>query len=355
MKHVHLIQFGVGNVGTTLIRQIMEQQASLARIGIGAIRYIGLFDMNTCLYSESCIQNETLKTIITREVPFDKLPFLQERPDDVLPLMKQMHGYLLENTIVVDVTTAGTMGPVLVNATELGCPIVLANKKPLSDNHALFNYLRTGRIRHETTVGAGLPVVRTLDDLLATGDEIITIQGCFSGTLGFLCSELEKGRLFSEIVIEAKSRGYTERDPREDLSGRDVARKALILARMTGAQLEMSDVEVESLYPDAMAQNSIDGFMQRLPELDTQYKERFAEAEKQHATLRYVATVKGKHCSVRLEQVPKASDIGALNGPENIVVFQTKRYDDNPLSIKGPGAGLEVTAAGLFADILSLV
>jgi homoserine dehydrogenase len=198
-------------------------------------------------------------------------------------------------------------------------------------------------------------VLFTLQDLLATHDRIKRITGCFSGTLGHICTGLQQGRGFSELVLEAKSRGYTEPDPRDDLSGRDVARKALIIAREIGRNIEMDQINVAGLLPDEFA-NLPDATtaLRRIWELDKPFAARAAAARAEGKALRYLAEITPDQVSVGLRAVPLQSAEGQLNGPDNILVYQTERYDEHPLVIRGPGAGAEVTAAGVFGDILKI-
>jgi homoserine dehydrogenase len=189
--------------------------------------------------------------------------------------------------------------------------------------------------------------------LLDSFDEIHGISGCFSGTLGYLTTALEKGRKYSEIVSEAKEKGYTEPDPRDDLGGVDVARKALILARSMGYTAELKDIKIEALYPHHLSELSIPEFMERLPEINELYAAKFWQAKQKGETLRYVATVNNKYLKVGLESVPQESQIGRLRGTDNIILFKTRRYEPNPLVIQGRGAGPEVTASGVLADIIS--
>jgi aspartokinase/homoserine dehydrogenase 1 len=256
--------------------------------------------------------------------------------------------------VLVDATGAHSTLPFVKQALRRGGAAVTPNKRNLAGAQSDFDELvGSGRMYFETTVGAGLPVIRPLQDLLATGDEVERIEGVFSGTLGFICSELQKGRKFSEIVTEAKAKGFTEPDPRDDLSGMDVARKVIILARLMGRRLEPEAVKLEGLYPDRFDQLSVEEFMKELPSLDAEYARRHEEAAARGLVLRYVATVTPTEATVGLLPVDSSTDIGQLSGPDNIVVIQTKRYHDNKLVVKGPGAGAEVTAAGVFADILA--
>ncbi len=327
-KH-YLLHLGAGNVGQELVRQIQARPHNLI--------YCGLFCLdggrfNAAGLTESEIADFAAGTAIAAQALEQiSLPF----------------------TLIDTTASAGTL-PLLRRAIERGATVAMSNKKPLAGPQADWDELvKSGRVYFETTVGAGLPVINTLQALLATGDEVEQIQGCFSGTLGYLFSQLESGAAFSQALADAKAQGFTEPDPRDDLSGADVARKAVILARLIGRKLEVADVKLEGLFPADMAGLSRDEFMANLGRLDADYAARAAKAKAQGKVLRYVATVTPETCKVGLEQVPAPSDIGALSGPDNIVVIQTKRYHDNPLIIKGPGAGLPVTAAGVFADILT--
>jgi aspartokinase/homoserine dehydrogenase 1 len=209
---------------------------------------------------------------------------------------------------------------------------------------------------YEATVGAGLPVIQTLKDLVETGDEIRSISGIFSGTLAYLFNVFDGSKPFSEIVRDAKARGYTEPDPRDDLSGTDVARKAVILAREAGLAVEMSDIAVESLVPAALANASVEEFMKRLPDFDAPMAERVAKAKKDGKVLRYVASidVKAGTAKVGLEAFAPSHPFANISLTDNIVQFVTGRYCDNPLIVRGPGAGPAVTAGGIFADLLRL-
>ena len=203
-------------------------------------------------------------------------------------------------------------------------------------------------------MGAGLPVIATLQTLLDSGDTVHAIEGSLSGTLGYLCARLQAGDRFSEAVRDAKNLGYTEPDPREDLAGRDAARKALILGRMLGYALEIDDVEVEALFPPEMAFVTPSAFLDDLVTLDAPYRQRAAGASAQGMALRYVTEVKNGRCRVGLRTVPLDSELGRLNGPQSLVVFHTARYHDLPMTIGGRGAGAEVTAAGVLGDVLAL-
>jgi aspartokinase/homoserine dehydrogenase 1 len=209
---------------------------------------------------------------------------------------------------------------------------------------------------YETTVGAALPVIQTLRDLRETGDDIRRIEGILSGTLSYLFNTWDGKQPFSAIVRDAKAKGYTEPDPREDLSGTDVARKLIILGREMGLRLELGDVELEGLVPGALSSCGPDEFMDRLEELDAPMRERFVAAHAKHQVLRYVGVLDAgsRRASVGVLELDRSHPFANINLTDNVVRFVTARYDLNPLVIQGPGAGPAVTAGGVFADLLRM-
>jgi aspartokinase/homoserine dehydrogenase 1 len=211
------------------------------------------------------------------------------------------------------------------------------------------------RFRVEATVCAGLPVVQTLRDLLDTGDELLDVEGMFSGTLAWLCNRHDGSQPFSALLREAHALGYTEPDPRADLSGVDVARKLVILAREAGLPLSLEDVEVESLVPSGLAALSLDDFMRSMGELDAPMAAKLAEARADGGVLRHVGRLgRDGRASVRLVVLPREHAFAHTRLTDNVVQFRTRRYRDNPMLVQGPGAGPEVTAAGVFADVLRI-
>lgn len=353
-REVRLIQLGVGNVGRELIRQVLACRR-LHRTELGLrLNYVALADIQGAIWKEDGLSDENLRLLAEEGAQsLDRLGPLKET-GKVVRRTGEREGRM---EIVVDVTAADTSS-LLLTALERGCGLVLSNKIPLASSLSVYRRLTANRnnerVRYETTVGAGLPVVDTFQKLLDTGDTVRRIRGCFSGTLGYICSRLDEGVSFSTAVQEAKRLGYTEPDPRDDLAGTDVARKALILARLAGYDLETTDVVPESLFPTEMSSLSVEEFMAQLSSLDEGYRRRVAAASSRGNVLRYVAEVEEGRCRVRLAEVPRDSLLGALRGPENIVSFQTERYAANPLTIIGPGAGPPVTAAGVLSDILAL-
>lgn len=202
-------------------------------------------------------------------------------------------------------------------------------------------------------MGAGLPIIQTLRDLLDTGDELLAIEGIFSGTLAYLFNRFDGSLPFSDLVKEALEKGYTEPDPRDDLSGLDVARKLVILAREAGWELSLEQVQIESLVPKHLQEISRDAFLQRLPEMDALMNARLQSALAERQVLRHVARLdRSGRASVGVQSLPNDHTFAHLKLTDNIVQFTTKRYANNPLVVQGPGAGPEVTAAGVFADLL---
>ncbi|MDW8260235.1 MAG: bifunctional aspartate kinase/homoserine dehydrogenase I, partial [Gammaproteobacteria bacterium] len=245
----------------------------------------------------------------------------------------------------------------LAGGVHIVTPNKKANSAALDEYRALQEARRASGAHYlyEATVGAGLPVIQTLRDLRETGDDIHSIEGIFSGTLAYLFNVFDGKKSFSDIVRDAKQRGYTEPDPREDLSGMDVARKLIILGREMGLALELSDVRVESLVPDGLEGGSSEEFLARLPQYDAAMQKRFTAASERGKVLRYVGRLNAAgEASVGLHEFPTRHAFANIALTDNIVRFATRRYCDNPLIVQGPGAGPEVTAGGIFADLLRL-
>jgi homoserine dehydrogenase len=211
------------------------------------------------------------------------------------------------------------------------------------------------RFRQEATVGAGLPILHTMRDLLDTGDQLLSVDGMFSGTLAWLCNRFVRGIRFSELVQQAHALGYTEPDPRDDLSGMDVARKLVILAREAGWRLSLDDIDVQSLIPAELARATPDQFLQNLDGLDARMFDLLEQAHASGNVLRYVASLRADgRARVALEAIPVSHAFAHTQLTDNVVQFRTARYKENPLQVQGPGAGSEVTAGGIFADVLRI-
>jgi len=257
--------------------------------------------------------------------------------------------------IVVDLTASDGMAPVLLAALDAGFDVAVANKKPLSEDYDTFARLTAhprGHIGYEATVGAGLPIIHALRALVDAGDELVDLTACLSGTLGYLCTEVEDGRPLSQVVPEARARGFTEPDPRDDLSGADVRRKALIVARTMNQHPELDDVPGMPMIP--LEEGGVEEWLAGLGRHDVALAARVRSAREQGDVLRYVARILPGKCEVGLREVPRLSAVGRLRGTDNILTARTRFYGERPLVISGPGAGPDVTAAGVFGDLLRL-
>ena len=283
-------------------------------------------------------------------------------PMDIERLVNHVQADYLPHAVIIDCTASQDIADRYANWLTRGIHVITPNKRAHSGPIDYYNELKrrdrqtNTHFLYEATVGAGLPVIHTLKDLVETGDDIQSISGIFSGTLAYLFNVFDGSQAFSEIVRDARARGYTEPDPRDDLSGMDVARKAVILAREAGLDLELADIEVESLAPPALAGASVDEFLDRLSDFDAPMAERVHAAARDRQVLRYVADVDVRQAkaSVRLQGFDADHPFSNISLTDNIVRFVTRRYSENPLIVRGPGAGPDVTAAGIFADLLRL-
>jgi homoserine dehydrogenase len=266
----------------------------------------------------------------------------------------------LARPVLVDVTDGDDTAEALLEALHLGCDVVSANKKPLAGSLAQFRALVDGAraegrlLKAEATVGAGLPVVDTLEMLLATGDRLTRAEGCLSGTLGFVMTRLDEGVPFSQAVADAARLGYTEPDPVADLSGADVGRKAVILGRLSGLADADGAIEIEGLVDPKLAGRPLRELIEALRAYDAPIALRIEKARQDGRALRYVARVEAGRIAVGPVDVPADSPLGMLKGTDNMIVFTSERYAARPLVVSGPGAGVDVTAMGVLGDILRI-
>lgn len=356
-----IVVFGLGKIGRSLIEQINSQdQYFKNQMGIG-LRTVSLIDSREVQVEPQGFgvdQLTKLKQSKAESGRMSQLPAL-ERGQVSKEITDKVLALTLDRGIFVDLT-AEESDDLVLSALKEGFNVVLANKKPLSvpsDRfHQLFEQAKSRglMLRYEATVGAGLPVLDTLAKLKSAGDEVISISGCLSGTLGYLMSELEKGVSYSSAVKSAFDSGYTEPHPREDLSGMDVARKALILARSLGREINIEELEVEKLYRDSSDSDDPATFVANLVEMDEEIEAMVAKARSEGKVLRYVANIAGEGVEVGVKAVSIDSPLGRLQGTDNQIVITTKRYSENPLVVTGPGAGVEVTAAGVLNDIIAI-
>ena len=350
-----LVLLGAGAIGRELIEQITDCVSGKE------LRICGVIDRSGHVIDPQGIPAGTLAELASHKKsgrPLAAHAFgVASEPEQSVDVVTATRG--LVNPILVDLTASET-SPLLDVALGRGFDLVLANKVPLAGEQQAIDDLFVSatvngrRILSEATVGAGLPVLDTIRKLTESGDEILAIEGCPSGTLGYLLGEIGRGVTFSDALRSAIASGYTEPDPRVDLSGLDVARKALILARLIGYRGGLSDVKVKSLVPDHLASVSLPEFIDRLSELDGEWAARVAGAEANGEILRYRARVTAKAITVGLVGVRASDPLASLTGTDNQFAITTRRYRQ-PLVITGPGAGAPVTAAGVFGDILRVV
>jgi cystathionine gamma-synthase len=352
-KTSDVVLLGVGAIGRELVSQLNAQPDH-------SLRIVGLIDSSGFVFDEHGLDAERVEVLRGLKAEGHRFAnVIGGQKADAIQSLHEISRHKLSRPILVDATPADTSF-VLQMALSRGFDLVLANKVPLAGDQSAVDHLhqlaaRAGRtLLHEATVGAGLPVLDTLRKLIEAGDKVLSIEGCPSGTLGFLFGELGKGESFSEALERAIALGYTEPDPRVDLSGLDVARKALILARAIGFSGELADVEVESLVPTHLADGPVDEFLSRTADLDRPWAARVNDARKRGRVLRYRAHVTPTSIKVGLAEVKLTEPLGVLQGTDNQFTFTTDRYRARPLVITGPGAGPGVTASGVFNDLLRL-
>jgi bifunctional aspartokinase / homoserine dehydrogenase 1 len=356
--HADVVILGFGQIGRELATQLASHGTQAG--DQGRARVVAVVDRTGYVFDARGLSAKRLATLAAAKAARTPLAGM---PRGVRASAEEALGaisaHALSRPILVDVT-AGDTGPVLEAAVTRGMDLVLANKRPLAAPAQATRALaraaasRGRRVLHEATVGAGLPIIDTIQKLTESGDRVLRIEGCPSGTLGYLFGEMGRGTPFSSALRAAMKLGYTEPDPRDDLSGMDVARKALILGRLIGFPGELADVHVESLVPDALRDLPLDAFLARVHEVDALWEKRVQDAREHGAVLRYRATVTKRDARVGVVAVDAASSLASLTGTDNQFAFTTRRYRTNPLVITGPGAGAAVTAAGVLNDVLKL-
>lgn len=346
--HTDVVLLGFGKVGRALADQIAARRKS------ALVRVVGVLDRSGYVFDPKGLSPARIERLARGKDEGALVASLGGKPAAAAQALAAIASHAVSCPVLVDVTADET-GDLLLSALRHGFDLVLANKKPLAASPETYAELMSvaqsagRRIRYEATVGAGLPVLDTFHKLVESGDRVLRIEGCVSGTLGFVFSQLSEGRPFSEAVREAMRLGYTEPDPRDDLSGRDVARKGLILARLLGYTGPAP--VAEDLVPPRFRSLSVPQFVEKLPTLDAEWKARVARAAAAEKVLRYMVVATPTSVRVRLVAVPLRSPAGALEGTRNLISFTSQRYRAEPLVVTGPGAGPAVTAAGILNDI----
>lgn len=349
-----VVILGYGRIGRELARQLDD---ATERSGV---RVAAVIDRSGFVLDPDGLTGARLETLARSK---ESGVSLADAPSGVgataSEALASIRRFSLSRPILVDLTASDTT-PELEEAIEAGMDLVLANKRPLADlRDATRGLARRAaahgrRVLHEATVGAGLPLLDTISKLQESGDEVLAIEGCPSGTLGYLFGEIGRGTSFSTALRAAIALGYTEPDPRDDLSGMDVGRKALILAQLLGYEGTLDKVEVESLVPEELRAVSVAEFLARIEELDPLWRDRAAAAHVSGRVIRYRASVTAQSVRVGLVAVDVSSSFATLTGTDNQFAITTTRYRANPIVITGPGAGVEVTAAGVLNDVLKL-
>jgi aspartokinase/homoserine dehydrogenase 1 len=352
----HTISIGLigpGAVGRVLLEQIAAESGRLRDEFKLDLRLRGIMTSKKMLLAEQGIPVDGPKDGWKAALE------ASQTPADIAKFVEHLHVDHLPHTVIIDCTADESVAKHYADWLRAGIHVVTPNKKANSGPLAYYDSLKEARrvggssYLYEATVGAGLPVIQTLRDLRETGDKISSVEGIFSGTLAYLFNVYDGKTPFSQIVKDAKAKGYTEPDPRDDLSGTDFVRKVIILGREMGLRLEMKDVQVESLIPAGLEKGTIDDFLNGLPKYDDEMKKRFDAATSRGKVLRYMGrlTADGK-ATVGVAELDKSHAFANIALTDNVVRYATARYNSNPLIVQGPGAGPDVTAAGVFADLL---
>ena len=346
---LNLFICGVGTVGGSLIKQIASQRERLMKERGLKLNVVGIASGHNAMFSREGFDLEHFREEL-KKAPASNL---QRLKDEVI-------GMNIFNSVFVDCTASSEVAGLYNDFFEHSISVVAANKVAASSDYENYAKLKaTARKRgvkflFETNVGAGLPIINTINDLINSGDKIQRLEAVLSGTLNFIFNTISAEIPFSETVRRAKADGYSEPDPRVDLSGKDVIRKLVILSREAGYRLNQSDVETHLFIPDSLFKGSQEEFWQQLPALDTDFERRRSELEAQGKRWRFVASLDGGKAKVELKAVDKSHPFYNLEGSNNIILITTERYHDYPMRIQGYGAGASVTAAGVFADIMSI-
>lgn len=342
---------GVGTVGSQLIQQIQQQRQTLINDKHLKINIVGIANSRTAIFCADGLDTTNYREQLQQAE-------LTTKDFNIQQAALQMAN--MQNSIFVDCTASTEVANIYQSLLENKISVVTANKIAASSEYKHYITLKKTALKHgvkflfETNVGAGLPIIRTINDLCNSGDKILRIEAVLSGTLNYIFNELSAEVPFSETIRRAKAQGYSEPDPRIDLSGKDVIRKLVILAREAGYKVEQEDVEKQLFLPNTYFQGSLEDFWQNLPALDLEFENHRQELAKNHLRWRFVATLDQGKVHVGLQTVDNTHPFYSLEGSNNIVLITTERYHDYPMIIRGYGAGAEVTAAGVFADIMAV-
>lgn len=345
---LNLFVCGTGTVGGKLLEQIRLQQEELKRTRRLKLNVVGIMSSKYGMFTRDGIDLENYREE------------LRQHPATMEQIREEVLGMNIFNSVFVDCTASREVASLYQTFLEHNISVIAANKIAASSEYENYERLKATalqrgvKFRFETNVGAGLPIIGTINDLRNSGDKILKIEAVLSGTLNFIFNTISKDVPFSETVRRAKEEGYSEPDPRIDLSGMDVVRKLVILTREAGYKIEQDDVEKHLFVPDKYFEGSIDNFWKHLPELDADFESRRARLESEGKRWRFVATMENGKARVELQEIERQHPFYGLEGSNNIVMLTTERYREYPMLIQGYGAGASVTAAGVFANIMSI-
>jgi len=350
LRSVNLFLVGIGLIGGTLLKQLAHQREVLADRHKIRINLVGVANSRHMIFSAEGLDPAQVRTLLEEGEAFDGNSFIAR--------MKALN---LPNSAFCDCTASDAIPKMYADVLKAAVPVVTPNKRANSgsyiDYRTLVDYSRDRGIPYlyETTVCAGLPVISTIHDLALSGDSITRIEAVLSGTLSFIFNSFDGTKTFSALVREAKAKGYTEPDPRDDLNAMDAARKALILARECGLPLEFDAVHIEPILPPSCFKAAdVESFFTELEKFDADFESKRRSAAAKGKVLRYMAVIEGSSARLALREEEEGSPFRSLVDADNIVVISTARYSRLPLVVKGPGAGAEVTAGGVFADIVRI-
>ncbi|MFO0600468.1 MAG: bifunctional aspartate kinase/homoserine dehydrogenase I [Myxococcaceae bacterium] len=333
---------GPGNVGQAFLRQLRDTRERLLKTSNIDLRVRAVAGSKKMALGDPMVRLDDVRAQMDRDVDFDAFT-------------QHVHAEHLPHAVIVDCSASDEIASRYEGWLARGVHVITPNKNAGAGPWNRYAAIKSQRAHffYESTVGAGLPIITTLRDLIDTGDEVLSVEGIFSGTLAYLFNSYDGSTSFGELVKKAKDLGYTEPDPRDDLSGLDVARKLVILARENGWKTNLADIALESLVPEPLRTVPLPEFLSRLGELDAPMRARLDAARAQKKVLRYVASLQqGGKASVGLVALPAEHAFAHIKLTDNVVQFTTRRYNENPLVVQGPGAGPEVTASGAFADLL---
>jgi aspartokinase/homoserine dehydrogenase 1 len=346
---LNLFVCGVGTVGSKLLEQIQHQYSKLMDTRKLKLNVVGIASSHNAIFTREGIDLSDFR---------EKLK--SSEPSNVSKLRDNVIGMNIFNSVFVDCTASAEIAGIYQDLLNHNISVVAANKIAASSEYDNYSCLKNTALQRgikflfETNVGAGLPIINTINDLRASGDKILKIEAVLSGTLNFIFNEISADVPFSETVRRAKEQGYSEPDPRIDLSGKDVIRKLVILTREAGYRVEQEDVEKGLFMPDSYFEGTLEDFWKNLPKLDAEFERRRKELEKENKRWRFVAQMEHGKTKVSLVGVQQGHPFYSLAGSNNIILLTTERYKEYPMLIQGYGAGASVTAAGVFADIMSI-